>query len=491
MQALILADRLGRELEPLTERTCVALLPVVGKPVLEHTLEALVAAGVREAVIAISPFADQVRAVIGDGSRWGMRLDYVLTQGEENPDTVVERCQNRIQAEVLALRGDVLRGAALGEFQQRAGEVSGPVVLGRAVAAPISLCLNRAGGRGGLEPLRWAGESPAPGSAWPVVELPTGALNRLDSLAAYHRANLDAAAGRFPGLIVPGRQVALGLTVGLRSRVSPRSLRQGIAFVGRNCRIEASAEFYGEVVIANRVIVDRHVILRDSVILSDTYIGELLEVQNAIVWGNHLIRVDTGAVLPVIETFLLADLREVTLSGTLAEPLNRVLGALLLALSLPLWPLALVAALAGDAAAPLRETRLRGNRLEFDEFGTRRRRVFVAREWATMIPVLRHLPRLLAVVSGDLRLVGVEPLTPEQVEDRLDEWEQVGDQAPAGLIGPTQLTLPADAPREERLLSDAFYARQRSTGRDLRYLLLGVATLFTRRAWWPRSASER
>lgn len=77
MHALIFADRIGQELEPLNERTCVALLPVVGKPVLEHTLEALVAAGVREAVVALSPFADEVRAVLGDGSRWGMRLDYV------------------------------------------------------------------------------------------------------------------------------------------------------------------------------------------------------------------------------------------------------------------------------------------------------------------------------------------------------------------------------------------------------------------------------
>lgn len=491
MQALIFADRLGRELEPLTDRACVALLPVVGKPVLEHTLEALVAAGIRAAVVAISPFADQVRAVSGDGSRWGMRLDYVLTQGEEDPDTVVERCQNRIQAEVLALRGDVLRGAALGEFLQRAAEVGGPVVQGRAANAPISLCLNRASGRGGLESLRWSGESPATDSAWPVIELPTGALNRLDSLSAYHQANLDAAAGRFPGLIVPGREAALGLRVGIRSKVSPRSLRQGVAFVGSHCRVEASAEFYGEVVIANDVIVDRHAILRDSVVLPETYVGELVEVQNAIVQGNRLIRVDTGAVLPVVETFLLADLREATLGGTLAEPLNRALGALALALSLPLWPLALAAALTGNANAPLRETPLRGNRLEFDEFGTRRRRAFVAREWATAIPVLRYLPRLLAVVSGDLRLVGVEPLTPEQVDDRLEEWERVGDQAPAGLIGPTQLTLPADAPREERLLSDAFYARQRSTARDLHYLLQGLGALFTRRAWQPASPSER
>lgn len=485
MQALIFADRLGRELEPLTERTCVALLPVVGKPVLEHTLEALVAAGIRAAVIAISPFADQVRAVIGDGSRWGMQLDYVLTQGEEEPDAVVERCPQRLQAHVLALRGDILRGAALDQFLQRTATIDGPIVLGRAVDAPISLCLSRAAGRGGLDSLRWTEGAPAADPVWPVVDLPTGALSRLESLAAYHRANLDAAAGRFPGLIVPGREAALGLRVGVHSKVSPRSLRQGIACVGAHCRIEASAELYGEVVIANDVIVDRHTILRDSVVLPETYIGALVEVQNAIVQGNRLIRVDTGAVLPVVETFLLADLREVTLGSTLADPLNRALGALVLMLSLPLLPLALAITLLQHRDAPLREVKLRGNRLEFDEFGTRRRRIFTVWEWATAIPVLRHWPRLLAVVSGDLRLVGVEPLTPEQVDERLEEWERVADQAPAGLIGPTPLTLPANAPREERLLSDAFYARRRSAAQDLRYLLHGLGALFTRRAWWP------
>ncbi len=485
MQALIFADRLGRELEPLTDRTCAALLPVTGKPVLEHTLEMLVAAGLREVVVAVSPFADELRATLGDGSRWGMRLDYILTRGEDDPEAVVESGRSRLAGELLALRGDVLHGAVLGEFLRLAGEASGPVVYGRVADAPVSLCLHRAGGRGGLEPLRWSVTPVEMPPTWPVVELPGAALNRLESLRAYHQANLDAAAGRFPGLIVPGRQVALGLTVGLRSRVSPRSLRQGVAFVGENCRVEASAEFHGEVVIANRVIVDRHVILRDSVVLSDTYIGELLDVQNAIVRGNQLIRVDTGAVLPVVETFLLADLREVTLGSTLAEPFNRLLGLLLLLLSLPLWPLALAAALAENFNDPLHETRLRGNRLEFDEFGARQRRVFVVREWATSIPLLRYLPRLLAVVSGDLRLVGAEPLTPELADNRREDWERVSDQAPAGLIGPTQLTLPASAPREERLMSDVFYARQRGTGKDLRYLLQGVGALFTPRAWWP------
>ncbi|QQS54743.1 MAG: NDP-sugar synthase [Candidatus Competibacteraceae bacterium] len=485
MQALIFADRLGRELEPLTDRTCAALLPVTGKPVLEHTLEALVAAGLREAVVAVSPFADELRAALGDGSRWGIRLNYVLTHGEEDPDTIVESGQSQLADELLALRGDVLHGAALGEFLRLAAEVTGPVVYGRAANAPVSLCLHRVGGRSGLEPLLWSAEPVEMLPTWPVVELPGAVLNRLESPRAYHQVNLDAAAGRFPGLIVPGQPMRLGLTVGPRSKVSPRSLRQGVAFVGGHCRVEASAEFYGEVVIANRVIVDRHASLRDSVVLSDAYIGERLDIRNAIVQGNRLIQVDTGAVLPVIETVPAVNQREAMSGGMLAESLNRLLGLLLLLLSLPLWPLALVAALSENFDDPLRETRLRGNRLEFDEIGGRRRQAFVAMEWMTSIPLLRHLPRLLAVVSGDLRLVGAEPLTPEQADSQREDWERLADRAPAGLIGPTQLILPASAPREARLMSDVFYSRQHSAGKDLRYLLLGAGMLFTPRAWWP------
>ena len=65
MQVLIFADRLGQELQPLTERTAVALLPVVGKPVLEHALEMVAAAGLREALVAISPQAEALRAALG------------------------------------------------------------------------------------------------------------------------------------------------------------------------------------------------------------------------------------------------------------------------------------------------------------------------------------------------------------------------------------------------------------------------------------------
>jgi lipopolysaccharide/colanic/teichoic acid biosynthesis glycosyltransferase len=101
----------------------------------------------------------------------------------------------------------------------------------------------------------------------------------------------------------------------------------------------------------------------------------------------------------------------------------------------------------------------------------------------TQVPVLSRLPRLLAVVRGDLRLVGVSPLTPAETQARTEEWQHVRDQAPAGLIGPTQLMLPEGASLDERLMSDAFYVGQRHWRKDVRLLGEGLRALFSAHAW--------
>jgi hypothetical protein len=316
-----------------------------------------------------------------------------------------------------------------------------------------------------------------------LLELGTGGVYPLDSLADYHRANLDAAAEDIPGLRLPAREVALGLLQGRGARVSPRSLRLGRALVGGASRVDPTAQFYGTVVVSDHAIVDRRARLTNTLVLPHTYVGELVDLREAIVRGNDLIRVDTGASVHIADAFLLADLRGNTLGLTLAAPLHRLAGALLLALSLPLWPLAAWAAHREHPEAPWIRRRLRGNRVEPGEFGQPQRAEFTLHEWATRIPVLRALPRILAVVSGDLRLVGVEPVTAEQAESRVAEWERLADSAPAGLVGPTQLRLEADAPEEERLMSDAFYAAHRTPGTNLRLLVEGFLALFSRRAW--------
>jgi MurNAc alpha-1-phosphate uridylyltransferase len=76
MRAMILAAGRGERLRPLTESIPKALVPVGGKPLLAWHLERLAASGCLEAVINVSHLAGQIVERIGDGGRFGLRIDY-------------------------------------------------------------------------------------------------------------------------------------------------------------------------------------------------------------------------------------------------------------------------------------------------------------------------------------------------------------------------------------------------------------------------------
>jgi MurNAc alpha-1-phosphate uridylyltransferase len=73
---MIFAAGLGERMRPLTDRTPKPLLEVGGKRLIEWHLEKLAAIDVRYVVINTSHLADQFPDVLGDGSRWGVRIRY-------------------------------------------------------------------------------------------------------------------------------------------------------------------------------------------------------------------------------------------------------------------------------------------------------------------------------------------------------------------------------------------------------------------------------
>jgi MurNAc alpha-1-phosphate uridylyltransferase len=76
MRAMILAAGRGERMRPLTDKTPKPLLPVAGKPMIQYHIEALAAAGVRELVINLAWLGSQIRAALGDGSRFGVHIEY-------------------------------------------------------------------------------------------------------------------------------------------------------------------------------------------------------------------------------------------------------------------------------------------------------------------------------------------------------------------------------------------------------------------------------
>jgi dTDP-glucose pyrophosphorylase len=113
---VIMAGGKGTRLRPHTETCPKPLLPVRGKPMLEHIIERAKAEGFCRFVLAIHYLGEMVEHHFGDGSRWQVQIDYLREEQPLGTAGALSLIDPRPETPFLVSNGDVLTGIRYGDL---------------------------------------------------------------------------------------------------------------------------------------------------------------------------------------------------------------------------------------------------------------------------------------------------------------------------------------------------------------------------------------
>ncbi len=257
---LVLADRDAKALWPLTEIEPPPLLPMGGKPLVDHVIEAL--ATRVDATVTVVVAAGDTRTPAHLASRGFPRLKIVVT---DRPVPVVDK-------PTIVLRGDIV-----------------------ASQADIHAFLDNPSARD--EPLRGAWRLPA-GARTPTWRHTAMLANHSDrmlpTVAAFWRMSIAAGKGAVEGLELAGWLESDGLRVGLDARVMTRRAPGEGAMVGARAFVDKLVALGDGAIVGDDCYIGKGARLRDAVVMPRSYVGPGLELTGVVVAGGWLWRADTG-----------------------------------------------------------------------------------------------------------------------------------------------------------------------------------------------------
>lgn len=121
MKAMILAAGRGERMRPLTDHTPKPLLPVADKPIIQHTIQQLVAAGFNDIVINHAHLGRQIEERLGDGKQFGAHIRY-SPEGDQALETAggIINALHLLGNEVfLVINGDIATDFPFAELKNR------------------------------------------------------------------------------------------------------------------------------------------------------------------------------------------------------------------------------------------------------------------------------------------------------------------------------------------------------------------------------------
>jgi NDP-sugar pyrophosphorylase family protein len=116
IDAVIMAGGKGARLRPLTYAIPKPLLPVGEKPLMEILVGQLKSGGFRRIAVSVGYRAELIQTYFGDGSRFGVELEYLVDSVETGTAGSLAALAGRVDAPVVVVNGDILTRLDFGAF---------------------------------------------------------------------------------------------------------------------------------------------------------------------------------------------------------------------------------------------------------------------------------------------------------------------------------------------------------------------------------------
>ncbi len=413
MKAILICPAERRNIAALPENVPLATVPILGKMLVEYWLEYLGALGAKEVLILAADRPEQVRALIGDGARWGLRVAVIPESRELT--------------------------AAEARKKYRNGSDDG-----------------------------WL---PAPDDARLMDSLPRlPEFPLFTSFAGWFKAAMQW----LPHAATPDRigvrQIKPGVWVGLHTQVSPDAKLRAPCWLGENVRVGSGAVIGPMAVVEDGALIQPGAKIHRSIVGPKTFVGSHTDIRRSIAWGDALASWKLDSCLKVSDAFLLCPLEPRQSAFVPSSLPARAAALAVMLLTLPLAVLAMLKAkLRGLPALRLQIAARPG---ADDAMPTPVRRLVYC-ELAGVSGWFRRWPQLWKIALGQFCWIGNRPVNPRRATKWSNDFERLWLAAPVGLISLADAEGCNDGSGAEAHAYASYYAAQPS--RRLDWTILGQA----------------
>ncbi len=310
MKAVVMAGGFGTRIQPLTNSRPKPMLPIINRPMMEHTMMNLKELGITEFIVLLYFKPEIIKEYFGDGSDFGIKITYVVPDDDYGTAGAVKLAQKYIGNDnFIIISGDLVTDFDFQKiFDYHAEKKSKLTITLTSVDNPLEFGVVIANEEGKIEKFL---EKPSWGEVFSDT-INTGIYVIEPEILNYIPANenYDFAKDLFPRLMREGIDLMAGHAQGywrdvgnpesyrdvyddilngkIALKMSPveRRFPDGVLYSDEPYELDSSVEIIGTVILGKGVIVKKGVKLNNVVVGDNVTLGAESKIRNTVIWDN-------------------------------------------------------------------------------------------------------------------------------------------------------------------------------------------------------------